>query len=138
MTLPQGAVSNSCWTIWVLLRAAEHLVQAPEDLRRLEVEHVILGRALRRVEAAEVDRRLRQARAAHRGCKLIRLQNSLQDCRGRPCFRACLKKCFLGECLKKCYSEVCDLFSKEQNQCGVVIMSTAKICSDYTRAASSV
>ena len=67
MTLPQCAVSNSCWTIWVLLGAAA-------DLRRLAVEHVIiLGQALRRVEAAEEVPRLwqAQARVARCGCKLM-------------------------------------------------------------------
>ena len=84
----------------MLLWAAEHLVQEAEDMRRLEVEHVILAQALRRVEAGEEDRRLRQARLARRGCKLIRLPNSLQEYRGRSC-----------ACLKKCCSEVYDLFS---------------------------
>ena len=85
------------------------LLGAAADLRRLAVEHVlhviILGQALRRVEAAE-DIRLRQAQArvARRGCKLIRLPNSLQECRGRSC-----------ACLKKCCSEVYDLFGKEHN-----------------------
>ena len=50
------------------------LLGAAADLRRLAVEHVIiLGQALRRVEAAEEDPRLRQAQArvARRGCKLM-------------------------------------------------------------------
>ena len=52
------------------------LLGAAADLRRLAVEHVlhviILGQALRRVEAAEEDPRLSQARAERLGCKLIR------------------------------------------------------------------
>ena len=50
----------------MLLWAAEHLVQAAE------VEYVSRGQALRRVEAAEEDPRLSQARAERLGCKLIR------------------------------------------------------------------